>query len=126
MAIVTFFFVICSIRTNVILWLVFVFIDLAFIMLMAVYWTLAEGMTEVSNHLQIVSQDLSLSIIIIVEMGNSTHVLLLGCWCFYLCLLCSGLVPFLPLDSSRGGLANSAGVGSEHKDNWTVREKEES
>lgn len=59
MAIVTFFFVVCSIRTNVVLWLVFVFIDLAFIMLMAVYWTLAEGMTKVSEHLQIVSQNLS-------------------------------------------------------------------
>lgn len=64
MAIVTFFFVVCSIRTNVILWLVFVFIDLAFIMLMAVYWTLAEGMTGVSGKLQIVSKDIPLSIVL--------------------------------------------------------------
>lgn len=52
MAIVTFFFCICSIRTNLVLWLVFVFIDLAFIMLMATYWTLAEGMTTTASHLQ--------------------------------------------------------------------------
>jgi succinate-acetate transporter protein len=55
MALVTFFFVVGSIRTNVVLWLVFVFIDLAFIMLMAVYWTLAEGRTDLANRLQTVS-----------------------------------------------------------------------
>lgn len=54
MALVTFFFVVCSIRTNVVLWLVFVFIDLAFIMLMGVYWTAAEGKSDVSHKLQIV------------------------------------------------------------------------
>ncbi|CAK7199495.1 hypothetical protein SEUCBS139899_002175 [Sporothrix eucalyptigena] len=56
MALVTFFFCVGSIRTNLVLWLVFVFIDLAFIMLMAVYWTTAEGMTEVAGKLQIVSK----------------------------------------------------------------------
>ncbi|EXJ67633.1 uncharacterized protein A1O5_08979 [Cladophialophora psammophila CBS 110553] len=47
MALVTFFFLIASLRTNVTFVLVFFFIDLAFIMLMATYWTLAEGKTAI-------------------------------------------------------------------------------
>jgi len=53
MALVTFFFVIASLRTNVVFVLVFLFIDLAFVMLMATYWTLAEGMASVSHKCQI-------------------------------------------------------------------------
>jgi len=52
MALVTFFFVIGSLRTNVVFVLVFVFIDLAFIMLMATYWTLAEGRTAIAKRFQ--------------------------------------------------------------------------
>ncbi|KIW93768.1 uncharacterized protein Z519_05083 [Cladophialophora bantiana CBS 173.52] len=40
-----FFFLVASLRTNATFALVFFFIDLAFIMLMASYWTLAEGKT---------------------------------------------------------------------------------
>jgi len=53
MALVTFFFLIASLRTNIVFVLVFFFIDLAFIMLMATYWTLAEGKTAVAAKCQI-------------------------------------------------------------------------
>lgn len=54
MALVTLFFVIGSLRTNLVFVLIFVFIDLAFVMLMASYWTLAEGKTDVASKCQIV------------------------------------------------------------------------
>lgn len=53
MALVTFFFVIASFRTNVVFVLIFIFIDLTFLMLTACYWTLAQGMTTVGQKLQI-------------------------------------------------------------------------
>ncbi|KAK5241519.1 hypothetical protein LTS06_012052, partial [Exophiala xenobiotica] len=49
MALVTFFFLVASLRTNITFVLVFLFIDLAFIMLMATYWTLAEGKMAVAE-----------------------------------------------------------------------------
>ncbi|KAK6375906.1 hypothetical protein LTS17_007728 [Exophiala oligosperma] len=52
MALVTFFFLIGSLRTNVVFVLVFIFIDLAFIMLMATYWSAAEGKTAISAKCQ--------------------------------------------------------------------------
>ncbi|OAL27907.1 hypothetical protein AYO22_03252 [Fonsecaea multimorphosa] len=52
MALVTFFFLIASFRTNITFVLVFLFIDLAFIMLMATYWSAAEGKTAVSGKCQ--------------------------------------------------------------------------
>lgn len=54
MSLVTFFFVIASVRTNIIFVLIFLFIDLAFLMLTACYWTLAQDMTAVGQNLQIV------------------------------------------------------------------------
>ncbi|KEF52983.1 uncharacterized protein A1O9_10890 [Exophiala aquamarina CBS 119918] len=51
MALVTFFFLIASLRTNLVFVLVFVFIDLAFILLMATYWSLAEGKTATAGKL---------------------------------------------------------------------------
>ena len=56
MALVTFFFLIASVRTNIVFVLVFLFIDLAFIMLMATYWTLAEGKVAVAGKCQKVSR----------------------------------------------------------------------
>ncbi len=55
MALVTFFFLVASFRTNITFVLVFLFIDLAFIMLMATYWTLAEGKMAVAEKCQKVS-----------------------------------------------------------------------
>lgn len=55
MAIVTFFFLVASLRTNITFVLVFLFIDLAFIMLMATYWTAAEGKTAIAAKCQKVS-----------------------------------------------------------------------
>ncbi|KAK5020666.1 hypothetical protein LTS07_011495 [Exophiala sideris] len=52
MALVTFFFLIASFRTNVVFVLVFLFIDLSFIMLMATYWSSAEGKTAVAEKCQ--------------------------------------------------------------------------
>lgn len=52
MALVTFFFLLASFRTNITFVLVFLFIDLAFIMLMATYWTLAEGKTAIAAKCQ--------------------------------------------------------------------------
>jgi hypothetical protein len=62
MALVTFFFVVGSLRTNFVFVLVFVFIDLAFIMLMATYWTLAEGKTAVASKCQKVNIRFRMSI----------------------------------------------------------------
>lgn len=59
MALVTFFFLIASFRTNVVFVLVFLFIDLAFIMLMATYWSAAEGKTAVADKCQKVSSPFS-------------------------------------------------------------------
>lgn len=58
MALVTFFFLIASFRTNITFVLVFLFIDLAFIMLMATYWSSAEGKTAVAEKCQKVSSTL--------------------------------------------------------------------
>jgi len=55
MAIATFVFLIVSLRTNIVFFLVFFFIELAFIMLMATYWTLAEGKTAIASMCQTVS-----------------------------------------------------------------------
>lgn len=55
MALVTFFILVASLRTNIVYVLVFLFIDLAFIMLMATYWTLAEGKVTVAGKCQKVS-----------------------------------------------------------------------
>lgn len=60
MALVTFFFFLGSLRTNLVFVLVFFFIDLAFIMLMATYWTLADGKTAVAANCHIVSTMLHL------------------------------------------------------------------
>lgn len=54
MTVLTFFYVLASIRTNVIVFIVMLFIDLAFFMLMSSYWVLAEGRTTVGTNLQIV------------------------------------------------------------------------
>ncbi|KAG0647504.1 hypothetical protein D0Z07_6692 [Hyphodiscus hymeniophilus] len=53
MSLLTFFYVVASLRTNVVFFLVFLFIDLAFLMLTACYWTLAQGMTVIGHNLQI-------------------------------------------------------------------------
>ena len=55
MTALTFLYVLASIRTNIVLVIVFLFIDLAFLMLMSTYWVLAEGRMVVANRLQIVS-----------------------------------------------------------------------
>jgi hypothetical protein len=54
MSIVTSFFVIASLRTNILLVLILLFVDLAFLMLTACYWNLARGIATVAQHLQIV------------------------------------------------------------------------
>lgn len=59
MALVTFFFLIASFRTNITFVVVFLFIDLAFIMLMATYWSAAEGKTAVALKCQKVSSPIS-------------------------------------------------------------------
>lgn len=55
MTVLTFFYIIASLRTNITLVITFFFIDAAFFMLMATYWTAAEGKAVVANGLQIVS-----------------------------------------------------------------------
>ncbi|KIW90988.1 uncharacterized protein Z519_08771 [Cladophialophora bantiana CBS 173.52] len=52
MALVTFFFLVASLRTNITFALVFFFIDLAFIMLMACYWTVADGNVNTARKCQ--------------------------------------------------------------------------
>lgn len=54
MTVLTFLYLLASIRTNVVLFIVFLFIDCAFFMLMSSYWVLAEGRTTVGTNLQIV------------------------------------------------------------------------
>ena len=55
MAVVSFFFVIGSLRTNIVLVGLLTFVDLTFIMLMAQYWTLAEGKVDLASKCQKVS-----------------------------------------------------------------------
>jgi hypothetical protein len=62
MSLLTFFYVVASLRTNVVFFLVFLFIDLAFLMLTACYWTLAQGMTVLGNNLQIVGAPFSFAV----------------------------------------------------------------
>ena len=54
MTVLTFLYVLASVRTNVTLVITFLFIDLAFFMLMSSYWTLAEGRADVAKNLQTV------------------------------------------------------------------------
>lgn len=106
MALVTFFFCVGSIRTNLVLWLVFVFIDLAFIMLMATYWTLAEGMTTTAGNLQIVSQTPA-ALPITREL---TFKLATGGRSLRLRLLRSRLVSVFASDPNSCGSAHSPGI----------------
>lgn len=55
MGLITLFFLICSIRTNVILVIIFFFIMLAFLLLTGTYWVLAEGKSEEGARLQTTS-----------------------------------------------------------------------
>ena len=89
MALVTFFFLIASLRTNVVFVLVFLFIDLAFILLMATYWTLAEGRTAVAGKCQIVSTRIPASP---SSNWNFDQHINTGSRCFHLHLLCLRLV----------------------------------
>lgn len=56
MTVLTFFYVIASLRTNIALVITFFFIDMAFFMLMSSYWVAAEGRASVALGLQIVSK----------------------------------------------------------------------
>lgn len=67
MTVLTFLYFLASFRTNVVLVLVFLFIDLAFFMLMSAYWTLAEGRTALGTNLQIVS--ISISSMVSINIG---------------------------------------------------------
>lgn len=62
MSLVTFFFVVGSLRTNIVFFFIFLFIDLAFLMLTACYWTLAQGKTALGQHIQTVRVVLSLTL----------------------------------------------------------------
>jgi hypothetical protein len=54
MTVLTLFYVLASLRTNITLVITFFFIDMAFFMLMSSYWTAAEGKTTTAKDLQIV------------------------------------------------------------------------
>ena len=54
MTVLTFFYTLASIRTNLIIFIIILFIDLAFFMLMSNYWVLAEGKIAMARNLQIV------------------------------------------------------------------------
>lgn len=54
MTVLTLFYVLASLRTNIILVIVFFFIDMAFFMLMATYWCLGDGNTKAAAGLQVV------------------------------------------------------------------------
>ena len=55
MTVLTFFYVIASVRTNITLVITFFFIDMAFFMLMSSYWVRAEGRVDAAKGLEIVS-----------------------------------------------------------------------
>lgn len=55
MALITLYFTICSVRTNVILVIIFFFITLAFLLLTGTYWVMAEGKTDEASKLQTAS-----------------------------------------------------------------------
>lgn len=54
LTVLTFIYLLASFRTNITLVITFLFIDLAFFMLMSSYWVAAEGRAEGAQHLQIV------------------------------------------------------------------------
>ncbi|KXL49726.1 MAG: hypothetical protein FE78DRAFT_139424 [Acidomyces sp. 'richmondensis'] len=53
MTVLTFLYVLASLRTNIVLVVTFFFIDMAFFMLMSSYWVAAEGKPKISHDLQI-------------------------------------------------------------------------
>lgn len=53
MGLINFYFTICSLRTNVILVIVFFFIELALLLLAGAYWLLAEGRDAVAANVQL-------------------------------------------------------------------------
>lgn len=55
LAILSFFYTIASLRTNVALVITFFFITMAFTMLMSAYWVVGDGNAKVGMQLQIVS-----------------------------------------------------------------------
>ena len=88
MAIVTFFFMVGSLRINIVFFLVFLFIDLAFIMLMATYWLLAEGRTMLAGKFQEVSLQSSYLITRVKRFNTE----ITGGGSIYLHILCLWLV----------------------------------
>lgn len=54
MAVLSFFYTLASFRINITLVITFFFITMAFVMLMAAYWVVAEGNAKVGLDLQIV------------------------------------------------------------------------
>ena len=69
MTVLTFFYVLASLRTNITLVITFFFIDMAFFMLMSSYWTAAEGRASDAQGLQVVSTKL-----------RHSHIALLTSW----------------------------------------------
>jgi len=58
MAIISFIFLICSIRTNVILFTLFIALTMAFSFLAGAYWNLAQGHIKLAMKLQTVREHL--------------------------------------------------------------------
>lgn len=57
MGLVVFMYLICSLRTNVVFFCIFLFLDIAFFLLSGAYWKAAEGNMEAFHKLEIVSDN---------------------------------------------------------------------
>lgn len=52
-ALINFYFTICSVRTNVVLFIVFLFIEVALLFVAGAYWAEADGRKDVAANLQV-------------------------------------------------------------------------
>jgi uncharacterized protein len=58
MGILVFMYMICSVRTNVVLFLIFLILDIALFLLTGAYWKAAEGNAAAFENLSVVSSPL--------------------------------------------------------------------
>lgn len=54
MGLVVFMYLICSLRTNVVFFCIFLFLDIAFFLLSGAYWKAAQGDMEAFHKLEVV------------------------------------------------------------------------
>jgi uncharacterized protein len=108
MGILVFMYMICSVRTNVVFFLIFLLLDIALFLLTGAYWKAAEGNAEAFGSLSVVSSLLHLYRIIQSDQHDQASGALVFAFCmlgFYLLFAQLLQAVEFPLDLPVGDLS---------------------